>query len=445
MVALEIGVIADDLTGSAECAAHALLRVSRSSILLTAPEVPTQDPGHPADNTAASDRAGMLRVLTVDTHSRGVAPSAAAARASAAADVVADAPVVVKKVDSLLRGNVAVEIAAVAAQLGRAPVVAVSNPALGRVVRDGVLHVGGIPLHETELWHVEPTPAPRSVPEAMIPLRTVLVPQRTVDAGVAAVADVLRDIASSGAVAVCDAATDADLVTIHAAATGGRRAALLVGSGAMADTAVRALAPEPDAAPTPLPRLRSLLMVLGTRASAVAPQLEHLGAEAAHIELVGPTRLLADPGALAARLSQLPARGLVAVALDPSAATETGDVSRLVHALADALAPLVVRYDGVFLTGGETARAVLDRLGVGSLSVLAELERGTVVSRTDGGHVVVTRPGSFGAPDSLVRTAHRLLGCAAHPDTDTHPDRTAPLSRRGTSPHRLVAPSKENP
>ncbi len=40
MATLSLGIIADDLSGAAECASHALLRVSRSSVAL-APPVPT--------------------------------------------------------------------------------------------------------------------------------------------------------------------------------------------------------------------------------------------------------------------------------------------------------------------------------------------------------------------------------------------------------------------
>jgi 4-hydroxythreonine-4-phosphate dehydrogenase len=440
MVALEIGIIADDLSGGAECAVRALLRVSRSTILLSG-----------ALEESMRDADGRTRVLTVDTHSRGLDTAAAASRAAAAAAAVSAAPVVVKKVDSLLRGNVAAEIAAVAQQLGRTPVVAISNPALGRIVRDGVLHVEGTALHETDLWQVEASPAPTSLRQALRPLRTVLIPQRTVDAGADSVARAVRDIAASGAVAVCDAATEADLDTIHTAAVATSPHALLVGSGAMADAAVRALTPEHDVAPAALPHLSSLLMVLGTRASAAAAQLAQLAGHGAHIELIDPAGLLTDPSGLQARLEGVTAHGLVVVALDPAAAAETGDAGRLVAVLADALAPLIRRYDGVFLAGGETARTALDRLGVTSLSVLAELERGTVVSQTHAGHVVVTRPGSFGTPDSLVRTAQRLLGTGradragrADPTATSTPPST-PAARRMPAPSRFVAPTKENP
>ena len=39
MATLSLGIVADDLSGAAECASHALLRVSRSTV--ASPPVPT--------------------------------------------------------------------------------------------------------------------------------------------------------------------------------------------------------------------------------------------------------------------------------------------------------------------------------------------------------------------------------------------------------------------
>jgi len=47
---------------------------------------------------------------------------------------------------------------------------------------------------------------------------------------------------------------------------------------------------------------------------------------------------------------------------------------------------------------------------VSALDIVAEVATGTVVSRRPGGRLVVTRPGSFGGPTSLVRVVEHLLG-----------------------------------
>lgn len=406
---LRLAVVADDLSGAAECAARANLRVSRSMVVLhCSRSLPPE-----------------ASVVTVDTDSRSAAPADAATRARAAAGAVKHVPVVVKKIDSLLRGHLAAEVTAMADALGRVPVFAVTNPNLLRTVRDGVLHVDGTPLHDTDLWRVEPEPAPLSVAHALHPLTTTLVSQSTVSAGTSAVTRALRDVTATGRIPVCDAASDADLDTIRDAALECFRAVLLVGSAALVDSVVRGLSIDHvQGAPSRrLPRLDSLLMVLGTRSAGLPAQLDGIRDISAHVEVVTPAGLLENGDAVARRLAGLPTQGLVVVVLDPDSPSDPTLSGSLVAALADAVSACARSFDGVFLSGGETARAVLDRLGVTELDVVGETEVGTVVStellRTEGGEtpdaplVVVTRPGSYGGADSLRRCATALLGPAA--------------------------------
>src|SRR5262245_17577167 len=82
----ELLIVADDLSGAAEAAAGFLLRTTRISIAL--------------DVTAVSD----ARIVAIDTHSRRRSPRDAAASVTAAVAGHTGVPVL-KKVDSLLRGN----------------------------------------------------------------------------------------------------------------------------------------------------------------------------------------------------------------------------------------------------------------------------------------------------------------------------------------------------
>ncbi|HET7397852.1 MAG TPA: four-carbon acid sugar kinase family protein [Intrasporangium sp.] len=410
---LELAIVADDLSGAAECASVAALRVSRSTVLLQRADRAVGGPVVDA------------RVVTIDTDSRQGAPGAAAAAARRAARVVHTAPTVVKKVDSLLRGNVAAEVAAVAEELGRVAVVAVSNPASRRVVRDGVLRVDGAPLHESGLWHVEGRMPPRSVAEALAPLRAVLVGHEVVDRGPAAIAEAMASVTDAHAVLVCDAESDAHLDAVAEAAASVWAEPLLVGSAALVAAAVRALALRADGdpartasmvdeSPARTPTVPALLVALGTRAPLVSTQLDRLRGGAAYVELLSPPELLTDQRRVADRLAGIPREGLVVVALDPHAPADPGVSRRLTAAFAEVVAPVAAEFPGVFLSGGETARAVLDRTGVEALTVEAELEPGTVVSSTTAGQLVVTRPGSYGDADSLVRATSHLL---RHPAT----------------------------
>ncbi len=54
------------------------------------------------------------------------------------------------------------------------------------------------------------------------------------------------------------------------------------------------------------------------------------------------------------------------------------------------------------LTGGETARRVLDALDIDRLTPVGQIHHGAVHTQAPDGTSVVTRPGSFGGPDSLL-------------------------------------------
>jgi uncharacterized protein YgbK (DUF1537 family) len=79
-----------------------------------------------------------------------------------------------------------------------------------------------------------------------------------------------------------------------------------------------------------------------------------------------------------------------------------------VEQLASELAPVAAEAGAVVATGGDTARALLEALGVERLEVLGELEPGVVATRTPGGAIFVTKSGSFGDDDTLARVVARL-------------------------------------
>ncbi|MGO4753383.1 nucleotide-binding domain containing protein, partial [Streptomyces sp. 2MCAF27] len=84
---------------------------------------------------------------------------------------------------------------------------------------------------------------------------------------------------------------------------------------------------------------------------------------------------------------------------------------RLVHGLARTVAAALARHEGpvdLVLTGGETARRVLDALGVSELHPVGQVHHGAVHLRAPDGRSVVTRPGSFGDADSLRQIVHAL-------------------------------------
>jgi len=132
----ELVIIADDLTGAGDSAAW-LATIASVSVVL-------DGSGQWPDAT----------VVAVDTDSRYLEPGLAAYRT---ADAVlrghALGATIFKKIDSTLRGNVAVEVRAASealASVGDRPLVVVAPafPGVGRTTLDGIVHVNGDPLTE---------------------------------------------------------------------------------------------------------------------------------------------------------------------------------------------------------------------------------------------------------------------------------------------------------
>lgn len=548
--------IADDLSGAAEVAAALHSRTTRSRVLLIGRPGAVHDgvsdelndggmTGEMNGGVATALRPrhpGEATVLDLDSRYRPAAEAAEAVRealrlSSPDGDTLDNLDaldtLVLKKIDSLLRGNVAAEIAALA-EGGAGVVLAPALPIAGRVVRSGVVHLGGVALHESDAWRAETLPPPASVAHALGGLPTALVPLTTVRASRHTLLTALRAAAAARRVAICDAETDTDLdAVVDAALTEGPRMRL-VGSGGLAlalgrhlRTAPDALAaeaasaatgdwgaPAADAAPaapaadvapgappagaaaraaraaaSPANAARPVLVVVGTAEPAAAEQVRRLvedGAVHHQLPLAGllsdgppvplpplsasvtvlslgaspsPSPGAPDPtpthGAVATgtNTAPLPSPRPAPEAVTPAAASgpapdqapspapgtppaaappsvsgadrtgpdrsdggtgeQPGAVSgrRLVLGLARVVGDAVAAHHGavdLVLTGGETARRVLDALAVAELDPVGQVHHGAVHLSAPDGRSVVTRPGSFGDPDSLRQIVQAL-------------------------------------
>ncbi|MEY9485605.1 uncharacterized protein YgbK (DUF1537 family) [Streptomyces calvus] len=325
-----------------------------------------------------------------------------------------------KKCDSLLRGPVGAEAAAFAEGAGLL-VVAPALPAARRVVRGGEVLADGVPLRECAAWRAEERTAPRSVAEALAPLPTEDVPLGAVRQGPIALAGRFREAAARGRHPVCDAESDADLAVIAAAAALLGPDARLLGSGGLAAAVGRRFgAPGPRTAAGGADR-RPLLVVAGSAEPGVVEQVTRLvAAGARHVPLAPEALAGPDPVALPA----LAPGTVTVVSVDGSGGVRPGAARRIVAGLARAVSALPERADLV-LTGGETARRVLDAAGVTTLRPVGQIHHGAVHSRTPDGRSVVTRPGSFGGPDSFLHIAAalrpRLLSSSLPPAPATAP------------------------
>jgi uncharacterized protein YgbK (DUF1537 family)/GNAT superfamily N-acetyltransferase len=281
-----VTILADDLTGAADCGL-AFLRA-----------------GFPV-TVGLGAAPGPVAAIDLDTRRR---PDAAAVRTAAASAE----GLLYLKIDSTLRGHVAEEVRAAldGAGLARA-VVAPAFPAQGRTVRGGQVHVDGRPG---------------------------------------------RSLAG-----IVDAETDDDLRAIVDSV--GDEPVLWAGSAGLA-AHVAATLPAPGFEPEPVRADGPVLIAVGSP-------------EAAH--------------------------QVAAIAASDDIVLTGEDLGPAVAARRDEIGGLVV-------TGGATARAVMEALEERTITLAGEVEPGVPVGRLGSGLPIVTKAGGFGGPATLEACRLHLHG-----------------------------------
>jgi 4-hydroxythreonine-4-phosphate dehydrogenase len=329
-----------------------------------------------------------------------------------------------KKVDSTLRGSPAEEIAAMldvvlAHEPATCVVMAPSFPAMGRTVRDAQVRVHGVPLPFTEYGRDSCDPAFANV---IYLLESAGLRARAVDlATVRAEFEVLESaLAETGIVVVCDAETDDDLERIAKASLSAERPGFFIGSAgfahALAHCVSRAGVPRSSSHRCE-PSTRGALVVVGSRSqesrAALAQVTTLANVERISIEpsLLGGDLQSPVHVALADRIRiSLQSGNDVVADIAPSAPAHVAGNPRLVSALASLLGLPAREASALVATGGETASALLVRLGVNGIRLLDEIEPGIPLGLTLGGVSVpaVTKAGGFGNEGCLKRIIERL-------------------------------------
>lgn len=334
-----------------------------------------------------------------------------------------------KKIDSTLRGHPAEEIAAMldvilAHEPGSRIVLAPSFPAMGRTVRAAQVFVHGVPLPFTEYWREGSEPALANLihllESAGLRARSIDLTTVRADSGALSSALAKAGPADSAMIAVCDAETDDDLAQIAQVSLAGDRPTLFVGSAGLAHALAQIVsrAGAPRRPPHRCgPSTHGALVVVGSRSQASRDALAQVPA------LANTQRVSVEPALLGGDL-QSPAHAAlshdignslaagidVVVDIAPTAFTRSAGNPQLVSALATLLAPAAREASALVATGGETAAAMLARLGVEGMRLLDEIEPGIPLGLTLGGVSLpaVTKAGGFGNEDCLNRIIARL-------------------------------------
>ncbi len=404
-------VVADDLTGAADCAIAFAKRGLHTTVRWR---------GEPA--------AGGEAVLSYDANSRNLPAAQAASRHS---EVLAalhhPGTRLFKKIDSTLRGQPMAELVATLTHLRNQEgaafgILAPAFPGTGRTTENGCILVHGQPLEETQTWrrdHTYPS-ADLAAVLAQTNLRVVVIPLATIRSGHDRLRAAILAAAERADVAVCDAVTDDDLARLAAATNrpGGAPVCpglFWIGAGGLAD----ALAGVSEAAATPPPSLEGpgggTLIVVGSLAEVSRSAARHLAAAPGirHVP-VDPAVAFARP-AEALRLGEAIAAGLragedVLVEVTMGASPDLAQGPAIADALGRLLAPAARLMGGLAATGGETSAAILAHCGIDGLRLVDEIEPGVSLGVSLGAIAVpiVTKAGAFGDEGSLLRAVHRL-------------------------------------
>jgi uncharacterized protein YgbK (DUF1537 family) len=348
---LDCLLVADDLTGACDAAVH-----FAATVLLV--------PGASAHGA---------RVLALSTESRDLPPEEIrrALFALAAEYPAGSANRVFKKIDSTMRGNTGLEIAAAMESFQcDAAVVCPAFPSMHRLVEGGILRVATAPGF-----------APIDV-AARLQMQSGQACAHTRPDGIAA-------LLSAGAPIVSvDAVCDADLDSIAAAILPMGRRILWVGSAGLASAMARALRKECAPPPDPARSGAALFCIGSTHPATLAQQ----------------TALLAErPSVLASTrqsISAALASGKHVVLRIPRGQVP---VEQLRECIAGVPAAALV------LSGGDTASLVCRAAGAQRIELCDEIVPGAPRGFLRGGEFdgvrVVTKSGGFGDRDTLVQVA----------------------------------------
>lgn len=396
---LSVAILADDLTGALDTAA------------------PFAAHGLDTWLTLAPDKVGRgilpdADVLALTTESRHLPAEQAAKCVEAAAEALfALQPCILfKKIDSLLRGNIAAEVVATLSATGRRhAIITPAVPSQNRTMRGGRVYVNGLRLpasvRSREASDVaESSPLPEILEGAGLHIHRVSAgrfPALAVEPGLHAY--------------VVDAESDADLDCLaqFVAKQGSR--VLPVGASGFGSSLARRFGQN---ASWQKPQIGQgvLLFVVGSRREASLGQLHALRSAGAD-EVEVPIATEPDIDLLLDRLRLQTANSSIIVR--PEAIAVSSVSSQMIAGRLGCVAAAIVRrvnVAGLVMAGGDTAAACVQALGAECLHVRGELHDGIAFGAIVSGAKTTpffTKSGSFGPPDSWTR----LVAClrTAHP------------------------------
>ena len=417
---LELAVLADDITGAADTGVQFLAVASPMYLL-----------GHRMIRLDGFEP--PPRAIAVFTNSRRLDAAAAGRVVAAAGRAIRKLHPqrVYKKIDSALRGPIGAELEAAMDAMGQPlSFIVPAFPEQGRITRGGVHYVHGVPVAASEIGRDPIAPVTESVLADWIGRHTVWpvahLHVETIDAGLEATAQAIERERSRGARHIgFDAIADGHLDRIAQLALEWFPEALLCGSAGLARSlADRWKRPASEIvlrSPALEKNTGHFLFMCGSASETLRRQAAVLAEHAdVAIRTLSADALCGDDAAagleseLRRAVTTFSQKDLVLQVSPPSSRPGAVDPQRLVFQLAEFAAAVIgrVKTAGLFLSGGDTAFAALERLQVQAVRLEREMAGGLVYGTLVGGRLsgrpVVTKAGAFGPPDALLNLYRRL-------------------------------------
>ncbi len=417
--ALDIAIIADDLTGAADAGVQFCPYLG--SMYMAG--------GEQIDFDSADIQS---KGITVFTNTRNIPAAQAAATVYQATKVIKRlAPSqVYKKIDSCLRGNLGSELDAMLSALhATASFVSPALPEQGRTTVNDCHQIYGIPVNETEIGRDPLCPVNESrlsvllATQSQMPIGHIRLSH--LEGGIDALFEQVKKLLLKGCRhIVFDAQETRHLDTIAALSRHRFENVLLVGSAGLARSLARIISPKPALKITiNRPQLKKLLFACGSASQVLAKQATILARS------TGWPQMIIDPEILTADEISPQRRSLLAelktswraesliLSINQGPDSKAGEnPGRIVQGLADVVSSLLsaTAPDGLFLSGGDTAEKVLHKTNSSAILLREEILPGVMSGEIAGGPLkglpLFTKPGGFGQPDTLVKLLQILAG-----------------------------------
>ncbi len=347
-------------------------------------------------------------------------------------------PLIYKKLDSTMRGNIGAEIdGAIEGAKAAAALVAAAYPSMGRTTRDGICYVDGIPVAQTEIAKDPKTPISSSHISQIISRQSkrkvTLISLQDVRAGSDQICKKIKSLLKDGSqIIVADAVTDNDLAFIGAALGQLDEKIVPAGSAGLAEQMAEQVA-EQMAEPLTIideQEFKPIVIVVGSVSKVTRDQVAY-ALKKNRVEVIDvkvqailtgrqeeeKQRIIQELSKLCSQKSDIVIRSTRSPE-DVEKTRRLGDekgldtfgtsehIARFLGALTKEICS-IVKLKGLVLTGGDTAIKVVEIMKISGTiikdQVLPGVACGYFLSDEFGDIPVVTKAGAFGEKEAIVK------------------------------------------